>query len=270
MRAEPTTSPSRPFTNPFHAPPSGQAAGLAPGPDPGQGRGQAQGPQGPQGQGQVQRRIQGQAPGQAPTLPPTGFQVPPGSNTPDAKGSAPRRRWLFAGLAVLAALAVTVVVLMNIPGGNANDQGRAGTATPGVAGRTGDLAGTGAGDVGRKITTGSFIEDPQLIVPRTPACGLTSYGNATPAKGRFCAVPLTLINTGGEQVRLGDTAAITLTDDRGSAHTPERVSTALPPALPPGTKVEAVLVFDLPPARKPVKLTGVLIQGGRNIEVRLS
>ncbi|WP_436761750.1 protein kinase domain-containing protein [Streptosporangium sp. V21-05] len=266
MRAEPTTSPSRPFTNPFHAPPSGRAAGAAPVLDPGRGPEQGQGRQ-----GQVQNQVQGQAPGQVPTLPPTGFQVPPGPNTPDtpdAKGSAPRRRWLFAGLAVLAALVVTVVVLMNIPGGNANDQAR--TATPGVTGQTGDLAGTGAGDVGRKITTGSFLGDPQLIVPRTPACGLTSYGNATPAKGRFCTVSLTLINTGGEQVQLGDTAAITLTDDRGSAHTPERVSTALPTALPPGTKVEAVLVFDLPPARKPVKLTGVLIKEGRNIEVRLS
>jgi len=256
MRAEPATSPSRPFTNPFHTPPSGQGTGVAPGPDPGQ------------GQGQVREQTQGRAPGQVPTLPPTGFQIPPVPDTPGAKGSAPRRRWLFAGLAVLAALVVTVVVLMNIPGANTSDQAR--TGTTGDAGQTGDLAGTGAGDVGRKITTGSFVEDPQLIIPRTPACGLTSYRNTTSTKGRFCTVPLTLVNTGGKLVPLGDTAAITLTDDRGSTHTPERVSTALPAALPPGTKVEAVLVFDLPPARKPATLTGVLIKGGRNIEVKLS
>ncbi len=255
MRAEPTTSPSRPFTTPFHAPAYGQA------------------------QGQAQDGTQDQAPGQVPTLPPSppsrpspqsppsGFQVPPGSDTPDAKGSAPRRRWLFAGLAVLVALAVTVVVLLNIPGGNPNGQGQARTGT---TGETGDLAGSGAGDVGRTIMTGSFLEDPRLIVPRTPACGLTSYRNATPAKGRFCTVPLTLINTGGEQVQLGDSAAITLIDDRGATHSPERVSTALPAALPPGTKAEALLVFDIPPARKPAKLTGVMIKEGRTIEVRLS
>lgn len=250
MRAEPATSPSRPFTTPFQAPPSGQAAGVAPG------RGPAQG--------------QDRAPGQVPTLPPSppsppsppaDLQVPPGT-----KGPGPRRRWLFAGLAVLAALAATVVVLLNIPGGN-NGPGPAG---PGATDVAGDRAGTGASDVGRRITTGSFVEDPQLIVPRTPACGLTSYQNVTPAKGRFCTVPLTMINAGGETVQLGDSTAITLIDDRGVAHSPERVSTILPAALPPGTKADALLVFDLPLPRKPAKLTGVMIQGGRNIEVRLS
>ncbi|MGJ6961004.1 protein kinase domain-containing protein [Streptosporangium sp. G11] len=265
MRAEPTTSPSRPFTTPLPVQPSGRAPDIAPGRIPAQTRDQAA----EQAQG-AQRQTQGQAPGQVPTLPPAppaGFQTPPGSDAPDTGGSAPRRRWLFAGLAVLAALAVTVVVLMNTGGGNANGQGQ---ARPGNTAEAGDLAGTGATDVGRTITTGSFIEDPRLIIPRTPTCGLTSYGNATPARGRFCAVPLTLINTGGELVQLGDGTAITLTDDRGATHTPERVSTTLPPALPPGTKAEAVLVFDLPPARRPAKLTGVVIKGGRNIEVRLS
>ncbi|WP_329086128.1 serine/threonine-protein kinase [Streptosporangium sp. NBC_01469] len=265
MRAEPTTSPSRPFTSPLQARPSGQEPRIAPGQAPGRAPGHAS------------AQAQGQAQGQVPTLPPsplsplsrpspsTGLQDPPGSDAPDTGRSAPRRRWLFAGLAVLAALAVTVVVLLNTGGGNANgDQGQ---ARPGT---TGDLAGTGGTDVGRTITTGSFIEDPRLIIPRTPACGLTSYGNATPVNGRFCTVPLTLINTGAELVPLGDTTAITLTDDRGGTHKPERVSTALPAALPPGTKVEAVLVFDLPPARRPAKLTGVVIEGGRNIEVRLS
>ncbi|MEU4541311.1 protein kinase [Streptosporangium sp. NPDC023825] len=273
MRAEPTTSPSRPFTAPFQAPASGRAPGGAPVREAGQGPARGQG----QGQSRARDQAQGwardQAPGQVPTLPPSppsppsGFQVQPGSDTPAAKGSAPRRRWLFAGLAVLVALAVTVVVLLNIPGGNPNGQGQARTGT---TGETGDLAGTGAGDVGRTITTGSFIGDPRLIVPRTPACGLTSYGNATSAKGRFCTVPLTLINPGGEPVQLGDSTAITLVDDRGATHSPERVSTALPPALPPGTKAEALLVFDLPPARKPAKLTGVMIKEGRTIEVRLS
>ncbi|MFF3437999.1 serine/threonine-protein kinase [Streptosporangium sp. NPDC002721] len=255
MRAEPATSPSRPFTTPFNAPPSGQAPDRAP------------------AQGQVPTLPP--SPPSPPSLPPSlsspsGFQVPPGPDAPDSGGSGPRRRWLFAGLAVLAALAVTVVVLVNISGGNPNNGGQARPGATDVAGDRGDLAGTGATDVGRKLTTGSFIEDPQLIIPRTPACGLTSYGNTTPAKGRFCTIPLTMINAGGEQVPLGDSTAITLVDDRGVAHSPERVSTFLPPALPPGTKAEAVLVFDLPLPRKPARLTGVMIQGGRNIEMRLS
>ncbi|WP_344921482.1 protein kinase domain-containing protein [Streptosporangium oxazolinicum] len=270
MRAEPSTSPSRPFTSPLQARPSDREQGIAPG-------GQVPGQASAQARGREQGQAPGQAQGQVSTLPPsppsplppsTGFQDPPGSDAPDAGRPASRRRWLFAGLAVLAALAVTVVVLLNTGGGDATgDQGQ---ARPGATGDTGDLAGTGGNDVGRTITTGSFVEDPRLIVPRSPACGLTSYGNTTPANGRFCTVPLTLINTGGELIRLGDTNAITLTDDRGGTHRPERVSTALPAALPPGTKVEAVLVFDLPPARKPATLTGVMVEGGRNIEVRLS
>ncbi|MFF5111528.1 protein kinase [Streptosporangium sp. NPDC000509] len=250
MRTESTTSPSPPFTSPLQARPSGPEPGAAP------------------------DRTPGQAPAVAlpssPPSPSTGFQTPPESGEPDTGRSAPRRRWLFAGLAVLAALAVTVVVLLNTGGGNAtNGAGRASQGATGETGDTGDLAGTGDTDVGRMITTGSLIEDPRLIIPRTPTCGLTSYRGATPARGRFCTIPFTLINTGGESVQL-DGTPVTLVDDRGATHTSEETSTAVPAALAPGAKVDGVLVFDLPPARKPAKLTGVVIKGGRNIEVRLS
>jgi len=204
--------------------------------------------------------------------------TPPPSMTPTDPGGrtapAPRRRWLFAGLAVLAALAVTVVVLLNAglntglnPGGGNAAVGE-GQAPREVTGETGDLAGTGDTDVGRMITTGSLIEDPWLIIPRTPTCGLTSYRDTAPARGRFCTIPFTLISTGGESVPLGDTP-VTLIDDRGATYTSEEMSTAVPAVLAPGARVDGILVFDLPTARKPVKLTGMVIKEGKTIEVRL-
>ncbi|GAA0821292.1 protein kinase [Streptosporangium amethystogenes subsp. fukuiense] len=195
-----------------------------------------------------------------------GFRLPAGSDAPGAEGTAPRRRWLFAGLAVLAALAVTVVVLLNLRG---PDQGGRGEPRAGSTGGTGGIVGDGATDVGRRVTTGSFLEDPQLIIPRVPACGLTVYENATPVRGRLCAIPWTLVNTGAEAARLSRTP-LTLLDDTGTAHTAESASTELPATLPPGAKVDGVLVYDLPPSRKPAKLTGTVIEGGGEIEVRVS
>ncbi|GAA2862025.1 hypothetical protein GCM10010517_20890 [Streptosporangium fragile] len=215
LRAESATSPSRPFAIP-----------VTPAPAP--------------------------SPGQVPTLPPSGSPLPPEPG-PARAGTAPRRRWLFAALAVLAALAVTVAVLVGTRGGTGDGQGTQ----------------TGAGDVGRRIMAGSFAGDPQLIIPRAPECGLAGYRGATPERGRFCAVPWTLTNTGGEEVSLGRTP-LSLVDDRGGVHAPVRVSTGPPAILPPGAKMDGVLVYDVPPARRAARLTGVVIEGGRQIEVRLS
>ncbi|MEU0483912.1 protein kinase [Streptosporangium sp. NPDC006013] len=180
--------------------------------------------------------------------------------------TAPRRRWLFAGLTMFAALAVTVVVLLNLRGPDPGDRGET------RAGGTGGTSGTGAThatDVGRRVTTGSFLKDPQLIIPRTPTCGLTGYEGATPVRGTLCTIPWTLVNTGGEAARLSRTP-LTLLDDVGTAHTAESSSTEPPATLPPGAKVDGVLVYDLPPSRKPAKLTGTVIEGGGEIEVRVS
>ncbi|MGV9778419.1 serine/threonine-protein kinase [Streptosporangium sp. NPDC003464] len=201
------------------------------------------------------------SPSRAAAAPPGTRPVPPGT-APAPPGAAPagrpsRRRRLLAVPAVAAALAVTALVLVN-----AGDR-----ATQGPRGES--VAPTGATDVGRRIATGSLIEDPQLIIPRAPQCGLIGYRGAVPARGRFCVLRWTLLNATGRAAPLSR-APLTLLDDRGAVHSPEPVSTGLPAALAPGGRVDGVLVYDLPPVRRPLKLTGRVIEGGTEIEVRLS
>lgn len=198
----------------------------------------------------------------------SGLRIPAQPDVPDAGKAPPRRRWLFAGLAVLAALTVTVVVLVNLLGGETGGLGGSRAGNAGDTRETGGVAGTGDTDVGRRMTTGLF-EDPQLIIPRTPVCELTTYRGATPVRGRFCAVEWTLINTGGEAVRLSRTP-LSLLDDQGTAHTPEEVSTGLPTTLPPGAKADGVLIYDLSPSSRPATLTGTVSEDGGKIQVRLS
>ncbi|MDF5757711.1 serine/threonine-protein kinase [Spongiactinospora sp. TRM90649] len=169
------------------------------------------------------------------------------------------KRWLLAAAAAVTALAVTGAVLVIT-------QGRGTVASP--PGKSAPVVANRVTDVGRRMPLGPFVTDPQLVIPQPPSCGLTSYGEATPRRGRFCAVRWVLLNTGGELVAL-DPGPITLFDDRGAGHDPEPVSTTLPSALTPGAKVDGVLVYDLPPSRSPAKLSGRLIDGGRQIEVRL-
>ncbi|WP_307832546.1 protein kinase [Planomonospora sp. ID91781] len=191
----------------------------------------------------------------APTTP----AVPVKAAGPSGRSGTPRWRWMLAGLAVVAALAVTGFVLANLIGGGENPvkpSASAGSATPGA-------------DVGRRITLGAAIGGPQLIVPVAPSCDLISYRGAAPARGRFCVIRWTLLNTGGTQVRLSRTP-LTLVDDRGSAHTPEPASSGPPSDLAPGARADGVLVYDLPPVRGPLKLTGPVIEGSEDIEVRLS
>ncbi|WP_230878374.1 serine/threonine-protein kinase [Planomonospora sp. ID67723] len=240
------------------APPSREAGAATP-------RGGAGAPQSGPGNGSPAPGVRSPVPGPRPpdrgTLPP-GREIhspAPGRLLPGA--AAPgreRRRWVIAGLAAVAALTVTGIVLANIGDG----AGRA-TLPPGAS------APAGTTDVGRRIALGSPIEDPQLIIPRPPACGLTSYQGATPKRGRFCVVRWTLVNTGGKLVPLGRTP-LTLVDSQGAAHSPEPLAPGPPSALAPGGRVDGVFVYELPPPRTPARLTGRLIEGGEEIEVRLS
>ncbi len=182
------------------------------------------------------------------TSPPPRREVTPGAQA--------RRRWLLAGLAMVAALAITVAVLVRADGG-AENRPRPGSTTTG-----------GVTDVGRRIPTGSLIEDPQLIVPRPPRCGLTSYESATATQGRLCVIGLTLLNIGGRQVPLSR-VPLTLVDDLGGLHTPQTVPAGPSDALAPGGRMDEVLIYDLPTERRPVRLTGQVTEGGRQIEVRL-
>ncbi|MFF5206566.1 serine/threonine-protein kinase [Streptosporangium sp. NPDC000396] len=194
----------------------------------------------------------GPGPVTSPPSPVPDLVTPPPGTT--AARRTPRRRWLLAGLAVAAAVAVTAVVLADTDRGTGQEPGaKAVTVT----------------DVGRRIATGSFIGDPQLIIPQAPRCGLTSYQGATPVRGRFCAIRWTLLNTAGEPAAISGTP-LTLVDDRGASHSPEPVSTGLPSTLAPGDKVDGLLLYDLPPARRPLKLTGRVVDGGTEIEVKLS
>ena len=190
-----------------------------------------------------------------PASPPPGSPIPASSGT--ASTGKPRRRWLLAGLAVAAALAVTVAVLAGT-GGGTGQQPQAGTAAP-----------PGATDVGRRITTGSPVEDPDLIVPRAPRCGLASYGGTTTTGGGLCLVGWTLVNTGAKQVSLSR-IPLAMVDDSGSAHAPEPSSTGWTGTLAPGGRVDGMLIYDLPRGRRPLRLTGSVIEKGRQIEVRLS
>ncbi|WP_433245724.1 protein kinase domain-containing protein [Streptosporangium sp. CA-135522] len=172
----------------------------------------------------------------------------------------PRRRLRLAVPAVATALAATIAVLVAVLV-NAGGTGQKPRATTGTR--------SGVTDVGRRIATGSLIEDPQLIIPRAPRCDLTGYQGATSARGRFCVIGWILLNTGGKAAPVSR-VPLTLVDDRGVTHAPEPVSTGLSGILAPGGKMEGVLVYDLPPARRPLKLTGRVIEGGGKIEVRLS
>ncbi|GIH87012.1 hypothetical protein Pro02_54200 [Planobispora rosea] len=189
--------------------------------------------------------------------------APRESSSPHGTPEPPRnrRRLVIAALAALAALAVTAVVLVNAVGG---------TAGTGTTGRQTPAAGTTAAtDIGRRIALDSPFTGPQLVIPRAPACGLTSYRGASPENGRFCVVRWVLLNTGGEPVPLGGPPPV-LVDDRGTAHAPGPLTSGLPDTLIPGGKVDGDLVYDLQPARNPATLTVQLTEGGKKIEVKLS
>ncbi|GHE40825.1 hypothetical protein GCM10017673_48910 [Streptosporangium violaceochromogenes] len=194
------------------------------------------------------------APSPRPAPVPSGAAVPAPSGT--ARRAGIRRRRLLAGLVTVAALAVTVAVLTRTID-KTGQPPRAGT-TP-VTGE----------DVGRRIATGSLIEDPYLIVPAPPRCGLASYQGLTAKKGTLCVIGWTLVNAGGKRVPLTSTP-LALIDEHGAAHTPERPAADPPQALEPGDRADGELVYDLPSGRTPRRLSGHVVEGAGQVEVRLS
>ncbi|MET8157198.1 protein kinase [Sphaerisporangium sp. NPDC005289] len=188
-----------------------------------------------------------------------------------ATGGEPRRRslgrrWLVPALTVLGGLLVTAgVLVMVLPD-------RTPVRATGVAAVTAPTP-TRETDVGRRYAASETLDGPQFVIPSRPQCGLTSYQGATPDEGRFCVVRWTLINPGGVPAAVSATPPV-LVDDRGAEHEPLTTgaassgSPAVPATLPPGGRLDGVLVYDLPPARGPATLK-VPISDTTTIEVRL-
>ncbi|GAA1023383.1 hypothetical protein Aple_088990 [Acrocarpospora pleiomorpha] len=172
--------------------------------------------------------------------------IPYAEESPTEAGKRERpsvMRWLLGAGAVVAALTVTLVVLLTAgPDEEPKPVAKASVSAPPRIGE----------DVGRQIALGGY--DLALIIPQQPRCGVQTHEGATAAKGGFCLVRWTMLNTGGDLAAFNG-AAPTLIDDKGSEYTPHESSTTLPTALKPGTKVDGVLVFDLPSGRTPTKLS---------------
>lgn len=176
------------------------------------------------------------------------------------RGAAPPlgTRWLIAAAAAILAMALTAGILIY--------QGSQTTTPPAQAPAA--QAANRTTDVGRRYPLGKEFDGPQLVIPNAPECGLTDYQGAQPSKGRFCLIRWTLINPGGDLTLLGN-PVVTLVDDRNARLDPLPSSTPLPAALPPGGRVDGVLVFDLAPARTPARLSATMFDGGKQIEVTL-
>jgi hypothetical protein len=170
------------------------------------------------------------------------------------------RRRLLAAAAVVAALSTTAAVLVKAEGGTASRTGGVTAASTAGVTAAANVPAVGA-DIGRRMALGGY--DAQVIVPTQPDCGLPSYGEAAATSGGLCVVPWTVVNLGGEKAAV-DAVAPRLVDDQGAEHTADANSTALPTALAPGDRTDGVLIFDLPPKRRPVRL--ILADG---VEVRL-
>ena len=161
-------------------------------------------------------------------------------------GSRRRRpvtRWLVPAMAIVAALAVTTAVLVLVRTGTPDRQVGPGDTfvRPVVDGPD--------TDIGRRVTLPG--SDVQVLIPQPPKC-----------EGGRCTVRLSLVNTGGTAVPIAQSPR--LVDDQGGGHDLRGESTALPESIAPGEKIDGMLVFDVPPERRPAKL---LIAEG--IEVRL-
>ncbi|MEU1724158.1 protein kinase [Nonomuraea sp. NPDC005692] len=180
---------------------------------------------------------------------------------PDTLGGTRTKgtRWLIAAAAAVLAIVVTVTVLIVNSGRNS-----AGVATSNSPSRT--VTNPRSGDVGRRFALGGSFDDPVVVVPEAPECGLKEFEGQTTTKGQLCVVHWTVINPGGERRRLVR-PVVTMVDDKGGEHAPAPVT--LPPALQPGGRVDGAFVFDLAPYRRPVKMTATMLENGRQIEVAL-
>ncbi|WP_406674089.1 hypothetical protein WBK31_39760 [Nonomuraea sp. N2-4H] len=159
----------------------------------------------------------------------------------------------------MAAIVVTVAVLIATSGRNT-----AITANPGAPSQAADSE--QPNDVGRRFALGPGFDDPVAIVPEAPQCGLRTYQDMTASKGQLCVIRWTVINPSGTRRDLIQ-PVVTLVDDRGAEH--DAAALTLPPAIPPGGRLDSAFVFDLAPYRKPVKMTATMLENGRQIEVAL-
>ncbi|GAA3837346.1 hypothetical protein GCM10022226_69260 [Sphaerisporangium flaviroseum] len=198
------------------------------------------------------------------TQPPTGtasHTIPSVSPAPEAERTRRSRKWLVPALTVLAGLLVTGgVLVMVLPD-------RTPVRATGVAAVSAPPSATPSTDVGRRFTMGSYLEDPQFVIPRRAQCNLGSYEGATSQRGRFCVIGWTLINPGGTPASTATTPP-TLVDDRGAEHETAQGSTPLPGTIAPGERADGVFVYDLPPTRGAATLK-VRVSDTKTIEVRL-
>ncbi|WP_396990145.1 protein kinase domain-containing protein [Nonomuraea sp. C10] len=185
---------------------------------------------------------------------------PPGGEPTDPGYQRPRStRWLIAAAAALLAITVTGAVLI-VTSGRDTPAGTTATGSPAAATAQ-------PNDVGRRFPLGPAFDDPMVIVPEAPRCGLREYEGRTQTQGQLCVVRWVMLNPGGRLWEIGD-PVVTLRDDRGGRHDPIDDGAA-PAAIAPGDRIDGVLVFDLPPYRKPVELSATMLKDGEQIEVKL-
>ncbi|MEV4803501.1 protein kinase [Nonomuraea sp. NPDC049421] len=172
---------------------------------------------------------------------------------------APGTRWLIAAVAAVAAIVVTVAVLIVTSGRN----------TPITANQAAPSQVAGSAkpnDVGRRFALGPNFDDPVAIVAVAPECGLTTYQDMSATNGQLCVVRWTMINPGGERRELVQ-PVVTMVDDRGAEH--DAAALTLPPAILPGGRLDSAFVFDMAAYRKPVTMTATMLENGQQIEVAL-
>lgn len=163
-------------------------------------------------------------------------------------------RWLIAAAAALVAITVTGAVLIVTSGRDTQTSRPAATETR-------------PNDVGRRFQLGKTFDDPVVIVPEAPTCGLKEYGGSTQTQGQLCVLRWVMVNPGGKTWEIGD-PVVSVRDDRNAEHSPIGGEPQVT-AIAPGDRIDGVLVFDLPPYRKPVTLSARVLKDGEQIEVRL-
>ncbi|MFG1947838.1 protein kinase [Nonomuraea sp. NPDC048826] len=186
--------------------------------------------------------------------------IPPPDNPPtDPVYQRPRStRWLIAAAAALLAITVTGAVLI-VTSGRDSASRTAATGSP--------TASAQPNDVGRRFAVGPAFDDPVVIVPEAPQCGLQQYEDRTQAQGQLCVLRWVMLNPGGRLREIGD-PVVSLRDDRGGRHDPIDGGLNVA-AIAPGDRIDGVFVFDLPPYRKPVELSATMLKDGEQIEVQL-
>ncbi|MFI6500397.1 serine/threonine-protein kinase [Nonomuraea typhae] len=190
-----------------------------------------------------------------------GQDLPPVEYAPEEPRPRTRgTRWLIAAAAAILALALTTAVLVLQ---SARDTRTTAATSPQAADQPGIT------DIGKRFQLTPAFDGPQLIIATAPECGLPEYQGTRAANGRLCLLRWTLLNPGGELSTVGS-PTLTLIDDRNGRHDPLSASSRLPAALTAGGRFDGVFVFDLPPIRKPARLSGTMFPGGKQIEARLS